>query len=80
MFFAQAAVGPRFMAFFSGAGLVTRLGHLALLPQSIMLAAVALSKHMTIAIARLASSFVSHSSPFEIDDRSGVREQLKILL
>jgi hypothetical protein len=51
---------PRFAAFFGSADLVTRFGHLARLPQSIMFPAVALANHLAIAFARLASSFLSH--------------------
>jgi hypothetical protein len=66
-------MGARLAAFFGGADLVTRLGHPARLPQTIMFSAVALANHLASAIARLATSFFGHFSPIQHRGRSTYR-------
>lgn len=60
MFFAEAAAESAFAALLKSADFVTRLGHLAVRPEAVVLAAVALRDHFMIAALRLAGSLIRH--------------------
>ena len=71
MLLAQTAVSTRFAALFGSTSLVTRLRHLASLPQPVMFSAIAFADNLAGTIARLASSLFSHLSPIQHSSACG---------